>query len=228
MTTIGPQWAPGVRARLYPELAFGGYSRRDGTIAFYTRAMALTTPASRVLDYGCGTGAHVAASPPFTQAARQFRGRVAEVIGADVDESAADNPYVDRFLLIHGGRVPIEQGSVDVCICDWTLEHLPDVTVFFAECQRLLRPGGYLCLRTPNQLHYSSLGARVVPFKYHHALRRWLGQFHTDADVFPIYYRCNTRSRLRAALGRHGFESVVYTYRGESHLAGAGPLLGRA
>ena len=35
------------RARLYPETRFGGYSRRDGTVAFYTRVNALLTIGGR-------------------------------------------------------------------------------------------------------------------------------------------------------------------------------------
>jgi SAM-dependent methyltransferase len=105
-------------------------------------------------------------------------------------------------------------------VSDWTLEHVVDVAGFFAECVRVLKPGGYLCLRTPNRSHYSSLAAWAIPFRHHQAIRRWMGQFHSTDDVFPVLYRCNTQQALRRAMKAHGFSAVVYPFRGESHLAG--------
>ena len=214
------------RVRLYPEMRFGGFSRRDGTIAFYTRVSALLTPASRVLDYGCGVGAHVSAEDPFTGSLQRLRGKVAEVVGVDVDGAARDNPNVDRFLPTAGGSIPLESESVDLCVCDWGLEHFEDVPQFLTECHRVIKPGGYLCLRTPNLLHYSSLGAWILPFRFHHAVRRLLGHFHSEADVFPTLYRCNTRSRLERALRAHSFDAHVYAHCGESHTARAGYATG--
>lgn len=216
----------GGRQWLYPELAFGGFSRRDGTVAFYTRVSALVTSTFRILDYGCGTGAHYAAAAHPVQAIRRLRGRVAEVLGADVDPACAGNPYIDKFLLIKGSVVPLPSRSVDLCVTDWTLEHLSDVEAFFRECARVIRPGGILCIRTPNRWHYSSIVARTVPFRYHQAIRRWMGQFHTEADVFPTLYRCNSRRQLRRRLRTAGFSAVVYSHRGDSHLAGVGRLSG--
>src|SRR6185503_5617600 len=95
------------RTRLYPETRFGGYSRRDGTVAFYTRVNALLTPSARVLDYGCGVGAHINAEDPFTGTLQRLRGKVAEVIGVDVDGAARNNPNIDRFYPTTGGEIPL-------------------------------------------------------------------------------------------------------------------------
>lgn len=214
------------RLRLYPEMAFGGFCRRDGTVAFYTRVNALLQRDHRVLDYGCGAGSHASALPPFPKSLQVLRGRVAEVIGTDVGDGN-ENPYIDRFIPITGEHdVALPNASIDLMVCDWGLEHFEHPQGFFAECRRLLKAGGYLCLRTPNKWHYSSIGASLLPFRLHHAVRRWLGQFHTEADVFPTYYRCNTRGALSRALRANGFAAHVYAHRGESHLAGAGTVPG--
>jgi len=214
------------RARLYPETRFGDFTRRDGTWAFYSRVNALVAANFRVLDYGCGIGSHIRALGPYLQSVQTMRGKVAEVIGADIEGSADTNPFIDRFVRIDGYALAVESASIDLCICDWGVEHFDDPARFVGECHRALRPGGYLCIRTPNRLHYSSLGASILPFEYHQAVRRWLGQFHTDDDVFPTHYRCNTRGTLRRTLERSGFDARVWSHRGDSHLVGAGWLPG--
>lgn len=219
--------AAAARLRLYPECAFGGYSRWDGTVAFYTRVRATMRPSFRVLDFGCGVGAHLTALPGPVRAIQQLKGTVHEVVGVDVSAAGQGNPWLDRFVLMEDEVVPIDAGYFDACICDWTLEHVVDVESLFHELRRLLKPGGYLFIRTPNVFHYSSIGASILPYRAHAAVRRWLGQFHTVEDVFPVRYRCNTRRRLARTFRRHGFENVVYVHRGESHLIGAGRLAGR-
>jgi SAM-dependent methyltransferase len=217
---------PSAVERIYPELRFGGYSRRDGTVAFYARIASLVTPASRVLDYGCGVGAHAREALPYPKSLMVLKGRVAEVIGTDVDADAATNPFIDRYVPLDNGRIPLPDRSVDLVVSDWGLEHFDEPAPFFAEAYRVLGPGGHLCLRTPNLFHYSSLGAALVPFKWHHALRRMLGYFHTEADVFPVRYRCNTKGKLRGAMRDAGFDAVVMRHQGNSHLTGAGLVPG--
>lgn len=218
-------WAAGVRRRLYPEVAFGGYSRRDGTVAFWTRIHCMLRAGVRVLDFGCGRGAHAIWEASQTEWLRQLRGHAGEVIGTDVDSAAASNPTIDRFVPIVDGRVALEDASVDLLICEWGLEHFERPDVLFAEAGRLIREDGAICIRTPNWLHYSSLGARLVPFRWHGGLRRFLGQQHGPGDVFPVYYNCNSRRRLKRALEASGFDAVVHAHRGESHLSGTGIIL---
>ena len=225
MDEPGSLWAGGVRRRLYPEVAFGGYSRRDGTVAFWTRIHCMLEPGVRVLDFGCGRGAHASWEASPTAWLRQLRGHAGEVIGTDVDSAAAGNPTIDRFVPIVDGRVMLEDNSVDLLICEWSLEHFEHPDAFFAEAWRLIREGGVVCIRTPNWLHYSSLGARLVPFRWHGAWRRWLGQQHEADDVFPVHYNCNSRRRLRRALAAAGFDAVVHAHRGESHLSGTSASL---
>lgn len=217
------------RETLYPEVGFGGYSHFDGTLRFYTRVQALLaeTDAGVVLNFGCGRGAHAELAHGVVRAAQSLRGKERRVIGVDVDPVGSTNKDLDEFRLIDDGRIPMDDVSVDLCVSDWTVEHLPNVQRFFSECARVIRPGGYLCFRTPNRYHYSSLGASLIPARHHHAVRRLLGHFHEADDVFPTYYRCNTRSRCRRELRRSGFSSLVYRHRGESHLSGRGVMLGR-
>jgi hypothetical protein len=109
---------------------------------------------------------------------------------------------------------------------NWTVEHLKDVEPSFAEAARVITPGGYFCVRTPNRFHYSSVGAALIPASYQHKVRKALGHFHEQGDVFPVYYRCNTVGKLRRVLERHGFDSLAYMHRGFSHFAERGIFSG--
>src|SRR5690349_7094694 len=69
----------------YPERAFGGFSDVDGTVTFYTRVNSLIDPAFRIVDFGCGRGAHSEDAVALRRDLRSFKGRVETVIGLDVD-----------------------------------------------------------------------------------------------------------------------------------------------
>lgn len=88
--------------RFYPEAKFGGFTDIDGTVAFYNRINALLEPSFVVLDVGCGRGAFNEDLVPLRRDLRILKGKVAKVIGIDVDRDAADNPSLDDFRLIDG------------------------------------------------------------------------------------------------------------------------------
>jgi SAM-dependent methyltransferase len=204
----------------YPEVHFGGFTRFDGTIEFYTRVNALLHPDSVVLDFGCGRGQH---SEDPVNARRQLqclKGRVARVIGLDVDPVGQNNPTIDEFrLLIPGQPWPVEDRSVNLILGDCVIEHLPDPRVLFREAQRVLMPNGFLCMKTTNLLSYVGLAAKLVPNRWHAPV---LSRVQTDRkpqDVFPTLYRCNTIHALRREMKAHNFRAAVY-----GHDAGPGYL----
>jgi SAM-dependent methyltransferase len=205
----------------YPESRFGGFTDVDGTIAFYLRVHSLLTPSSVVLEVGCGRGAYGEHPVPLKKDLRVFKGKCAQVIGIDVDERARDNPYLDAFHRIDGEHWPIEDQSIDLCICDSVLEHIARPEGFFAECRRTIKPGGYLCIRTPNLFNYISLISRIVPNHLHaRVLDRVLSNGKNEEDIFPAVYRCNTRRRLRRMLDASGFDHCVYAYEAEPYHLG--------
>lgn len=196
--------------RWYPEVRFGGFTNVDGTVAFYTRVNSVLDPSFVVLDLGCGRGAAESDRVLWRRGLRQLKGRCDRVIGADVDPTAATNPFIDDFRLIEEGRIPLPDGCVDVCVSDSVVEHVENVDSFFSECARVIRSGGYLFIRTPNIWGYPAIASRVVPHRFHAALVR-----RTQEDVFPTVYRCNSLRKLRRTLERHGFDSVVQAVEAE-------------
>jgi len=203
------------QALFYPESRLLGFSGVDGTVAFYVAVNAALRGDDAVLDVGCGRGARADDPVEFRRALATLRGRCRCVLGIDLDPAAATNPTLDEFRLIEGRRWPVADESIDVCIADWVLEHIDEPDAFFAECRRVLRPGGYLHIRTPNVLSYFGLLSRFIPERRHGAVLRWAQPTRREEDVFPKYYRCNTMRTLRTVLDRHGFTHVVRGYEPE-------------
>ncbi len=201
--------------RWYPETSFGGFTHVDGTIAFYTRVNGLLRSESVVLDLGCGRGAGAEDPVLWRRELRDLRGDRRRVIGVDLDPEALTNPTIDEFRLMETQELPLPDELVDVCIADVVLEHVHDIDGFFSEVVRVLKPGGYVCIRTPNVWSYMGIASRAIPNRLH---TRVLGRIQPDRqeeDVFPTVYRCNSIRRLRRALDRHAFEGVVIAHESE-------------
>ena len=197
--------------RWYPEVRFGGFTDVDGMIRFYGRVNAVLDPSFVVLDLGCGRGAAAEDPVRWRRDLRTLKGKCGLVYGADIDPSAAANPLIDSFVLVEDGCVPLPDETIDLCVSDSVLEHVKDVDLFFAECARLIRPGGFLFIRTPNVWNYASLVSRLVPNRLHPRVLSLAQQDRKAEDVFPTFYRCNTVGKLDRALERHAFDAVVTT-----------------
>jgi len=217
MSTPNARISRGTRLllRFYPETRFGGFTSVDGTVSFYFRVHALTNSDSVVLDVGCGRGEYQDDPVTPRRELRIFKSKVRRVIGIDVDDAGESNPYLDQFRKIVGDRWPIEDASVDVCVCDFVLEHILDADAFFREVSRILRNGGYFCARTPNARGYVAWISRLVPNHLHAEVIAKVQDRRTEEDVFPTVYRCNSIGQLRRQLTRHGFEHHVTTQMAE-------------
>lgn len=192
----------------------------DGTVVFYNRVNALLQPEGVALDVGCGRGAYGEDPVEFRRRLRILQGKCAWLIGLDVDPAAAENPYIDEFRLLNAERWPVESGSAVLCLSDNVLEHVSDPDQYFSECSRVLKPGGYLCIRTPNVLSYFGLLSKLVPNRVHPSVLARIKAGTQEKDVFPTLYRCNTLRSIQKGMKQYGFEACVYGYDAEpSYLA---------
>lgn len=112
--------------------------------AQYDAAIARATPGGLIVEIGSGGGFY-----------RELRPGVCSIDlrpGADVDVVAS------------ALALPFTNGSVSAILMLNVLHHLPDVRAFFRECQRVLKPGGRVCLMEP---YASPLSRRIVKPVHH-------------------------------------------------------------
>ena len=186
-------------ARLYPEIEAGGFARNNGGIQFHSRVNALLRRDMTVVDLGAGRGTafHTGVDSYYERLLR-IQGKVERVIGVDVDSGILDHPFLDeRHVIDPAAPLPCQDASVDLVVADWVLEHVLDPTHIASEVDRVLKPGGWFCARTPNRWGYTGIMVRLVPNAYHKTLLRHLQPHRLADDVFPTAYRLNSMRDLR-------------------------------
>jgi SAM-dependent methyltransferase len=86
----------------------------------------------RLLDLGCGGG-------PY----REMFTNVSSYIGLDIA------PNADVDVAGDGLALPFTDSCFDTILCNEVLEHVPEPSRFMSEIARVLKPGGFLLLTTP-------------------------------------------------------------------------------
>jgi SAM-dependent methyltransferase len=196
---------------LYPESVAGGFTHVDSTIAFYSRVNALLSTESVVLDLGAGRGCFLEDSVAYRRDLRRLQGKVARVIGLDVDEAVLTNPVLDEAHVVAvDASFPLADRSVDLIVSDFTFEHVSDPAHVAGEISRVLRPGGWLCARTPNRSGYIGIPTRVVPNRLHDRVLNRVQPDKMAQDTFPTCYRLNTVADLKRHFPESDFEHCSY------------------
>lgn len=215
------------REALFPEVAAGGFARTDATIEFFLRIHSLVDPSMVVLDFGAGRGRAIQEDPlPWRRQLRSFRGKCAKFVGIDLDPAVLENPSLDEAYVMQPGEAyPLASSSIDIAICDCTLEHVDNPEFTASELHRVLKPGGWFCARTPNRWGYIGIGANLIPNRWHVPLLRVLQPGRKDIDVFPTIYKMNTRRRLKKFFPESAWKHIVYGYFPEPAYCGNSRLL---
>jgi len=208
--------------RFYPESVILGYTFVDGTNTFYNsirRLIGQDADEKVLLDLGCGRGAYIQQDggvPDYVIQARNFKGKVKKVIGIDVDPNAASNPSIDEFHLLEIDKPwPVEDNSIDVCICDYVVEHVVNISYLFSELNRVMKKGGIVCFRTPNKFGYMAFISALVPNVFHSKVLKKVQSHRKEEDVFPVVYKCNTKKAFDGLLKQHNFDPHVFYYNSE-------------
>lgn len=132
---------------------------------------------SVVLDVGCGIGG------PSGWIMERFGPRrliSLEYLWASVRSArqlAEDRPRRPAFLQGDAQTLPLADGSVDVIFNLESALHYPDKKAFIAECRRVLKPGGYLCVGDITTRHKRLFGMAAImnklPTQFNSNVRLW-------------------------------------------------------
>ncbi len=141
-------------------------------------------PPPRVLAAGCGLG----------HEARYIHGRLGgEVVGIDTDLPDGAACAEDGLTLMEASvlELPFPDGHFDAVFYHHVIEHVPDAPGSLSELARVLRPGGWLYVGTPNR-------HRAVGYlgSYDASLRQKIRWNLTD-------YRARLKGRFRNEYGAH-------------------------
>jgi SAM-dependent methyltransferase len=104
---------------------------------------------------------------------------------------------------------------VDAIICDHTFEHVDNPESFVEEMGRLLRPGGWVCARTPNRWGYIGLATNLVPNSAHVQVLTKAQPDRKAEDVFPTTYRMNTRAAIARLFPESEWDTFMYSVNAE-------------
>jgi SAM-dependent methyltransferase len=205
----------GIDAVFYPETVAGGFTRIDGSIAFYTRINALLEPSMVALDLGAGRGAFLDGASRYRRNLLKLQGKVSKLIGIDVDRAVLGHPALDEAIVYDGGRIPLDDRSVDMVVSDWVFEHVGDPAVFASEIDRILKPGGWVCARTPHLFSALVAVSSIIPSRTHSRALSAIQPGRQDRDVFPTRYRLNSIGAVKRWFPTPRWENYSYTWSPE-------------
>ena len=125
----------------------------------------------KVLDLGCGSGIYAqylldkgASSVTCIDASSEMLAMVDSTLGGRV------HAYQQDLAL---GLPNEKTQSADVVICPLMLHYLADVTAFFAEVYRVLKPGGYMVFSTHHPCAKSEMRHAKNYFETQMVIERW-------------------------------------------------------
>ena len=181
----------------------------------------------KVLDCGCGQGQYVLG---FLAEGADAHG--VEYIGENVAHFAALYPeHAHRVAQGDIERLPFPDASFDVALLNEVLEHVPDDAAGLREVRRILKPGGWLFVFSPNRLYpfethgvYLRSGRRVP----HYA--PFVPYVPERAGVFRYWARNYWPAQLRDLVRSAGFDifRTDFVWQTFENISGKQPrLLGR-
>lgn len=183
--------------------------RNDDRIPRCLRMVAELSP-PRLLDVGCGDGFFMALAA--SKGAGQDR-----MAGLELNAQAAEAARARGFECERWNAeepFPFADASFDMVFAGEIIEHLVDPETMLAEARRVLAPGGYLLLTTPNLVAWFNrvlVLIGVTPMFVEHTYRVTYGPAYSllKRTGHPVgHLRIFTWTPLRQVLKDNGFAIV--------------------
>jgi SAM-dependent methyltransferase len=151
-----------------------------------------------VLDAGCGHRSPL----------RPFRSRITRLVGVDLHKPTEPLDYLDDFIVVDlcmPDALDLDE-RFDLILSNFTVEHLADPDLAFANMHRWVRPGGTVVITTVNRRHPFVAAYLSLPDGIRRRLQPVLKT--SAADAHPLVGRCNDPASISASLGQAGFIDI--------------------
>mgnify|MGYP001057878551 FL=1 len=178
----------------------------------YKEALVYTQSGRVILDIACGTGFG-------TDILAQHS--TGDVYGGDIDAGAIQECQANwkraniHFKVMDGTRLDFSNEYFDAIVSFETIEHTTEYKKMVAEFFRVLKPGGYLIVSTPNAKITSPDG--VIENRYHtqeftsEQLQTLLGGFFNELSIYGQRYKRYDNRSVKNTLGKF-FETVFLSF----------------
>lgn len=152
-----------------------------------------------LVDVGCGGG----------RLWRYLRGRYGRCVGVDLIRYEGLPGEVEfRRAELNREPAPLPDACADAVVAVETIEHLENPRAFVRELARLVRPGGWVVVTTPNQQSFLSLLTLVVK-----------GRFSAFQDAhYPAHLTALLDVDLRRIAAECGLAEVEVVYTGNGRI----------
>ncbi len=155
----------------------------DGTTCFHELIRAHAPPQAKIAELGAGP----------SNATSAFLASLGEVHGIDASEEVHGNKYLASTSVLQNGRSPHADGTFDLAVSNYVVEHVKDGGDHLHEVRRILKPGAFYIFRTPNLLHYVALVSRFTPHRFHQLVANPLRTLPKENhEPWPTVYAMNT------------------------------------
>ena len=147
----------------------------------------------RLADVGCGSG----------DLWHAVRGRFTSCVGLDAVRYEGLPPDVEFHTAdLDASPLPLTDASVDAAAAVEVIEHLENPRAFVRELTRIVKPGGWIVITTPNQL--SALSLLTLALK---------GQFSAFQDgSYPAHRTALLEIDLRRIMTECGLRDLAVTF----------------
>ena len=160
------------------------FGNLDANLRFLDQS-GLLQPGKRVLEIGSGRGTLL----------HLLQSRGLDVVGleASPERVAEARAFHDRIAIqqTSGTALPFPASSFDLVLSFDVFEHICDSDAHLGEVKRVLRPGGWYLLQTPNK--WTNTIFETIRWR---SFSRWRGD----------HCALHTYGQLARRFGRHGFE----------------------
>jgi ubiquinone/menaquinone biosynthesis C-methylase UbiE len=191
-----------LEARIVPGL-------RSSQFEYAETLETLLAPGCTWLEVGCGRRPMPEWMPKQQARALALAGRV---FGIDQDlKSLKDHTAYPGVAVASGYQMPFPAGHFDVLSANMVVEHIEQPERLLAEVRRLLKPHGRFIFHTPNHKSIPIRMATLFPQSLKEIIIRILENRKSE-DVFPTFYRLNSRATVEKAAENAGMRVVKLAF----------------